>query len=466
MSQNPYRTKIIEQPQTKPVEHDQPCPCGCAPCEEPCCELECVERPHFFCGQLLGNDDLNALVEWSRSRFRRRRYLHGWGVVCGLNVRCDPDNPTSVILSEGYAIDCCGEDIVVCDNQALDLSKYCQDETCLDPWRKETTTEMATARVATAEVAAAEMAAGALTTEEPTHVELPDPLSHAAAFDLYLYYDEKGSHPETSLGGCNCGQGTHCEFSRMQETFRWTLKSVSPKEKNPLEQAYASWHTNYICHLDRFLDLIRELQKAQESTDDTEKLVYILCRKLHRWLKQNPLQHFCFVDELLSTCEEDILHDRFLARLLFWMLLDYRLSWLRCDCPRCDPQTGVPVARLWFQIPDYRENRKCRILMVNDWKPFRRPIQPDVCLPSRPDSINLVKFLWQRSEEIESKYDVRFVEFQIPTDINELDGWLEGEKIAELCHDPSLDQPLQLYVVDGPGNNGKYVASMSAFSPG
>ena len=30
----------------------KPCRCGCCH-EEICCELDCLERPRFFCGQLL-----------------------------------------------------------------------------------------------------------------------------------------------------------------------------------------------------------------------------------------------------------------------------------------------------------------------------------------------------------------------------------------------------------------------------
>jgi hypothetical protein len=205
------------------------------------------------------------------------------------------------------------------------------------------------------------------------------------------------------------------------------------------------------------------LQEALESTDDAEKRADILCRKLRRWLKHNPLQHFCFVDEWLSTCKDHILDEGYLARLLFWIMMDYRLSWLRCDCPRCDPQTGVPVARLWLQIPDYREHRKCRVLLVNDWQPFRRPIQPDVCLPARSDCINIGRFLWQRKEEIEGKYAASFHKVKIPSSVNRFSTWLEGEMEADLCRQPSPDDPLQLYVVTTPEFQEQRVVGFTSF---
>src|SRR5262245_25466521 len=108
------------------------CPCGCAPCDKQCCDLECLVRPRFFCGQLLTDADLTALVEWSRARFRLARYRHGWGVICGLEVSCDPQKPAGVLIHPGYAIDCCGNDIVVCTPSSYSLANACPQVDCQD----------------------------------------------------------------------------------------------------------------------------------------------------------------------------------------------------------------------------------------------------------------------------------------------------------------------------------------------
>src|SRR5262249_24284293 len=78
---------------------------------------------------------LNRLEAYIRAKNRmHNRQLHGWGVVNGLQVRCDPCG-TNVIVGTGYAIDPCGEDIVVCNDLAVDicsLIKRCMpvDITC------------------------------------------------------------------------------------------------------------------------------------------------------------------------------------------------------------------------------------------------------------------------------------------------------------------------------------------------
>lgn len=96
-----------------------------------CGALECLCRPRFFAGQLLTEDDLNRLDQYIRGKHRlQNRNLHGWGVVNGLKVLCDPCGGTRVTVTEGYALDPCGNDIVVCCDASVDvceLIKRCKD---------------------------------------------------------------------------------------------------------------------------------------------------------------------------------------------------------------------------------------------------------------------------------------------------------------------------------------------------
>ena len=65
-----------------------------APARRPvpvCGGLECLCRPRFFPGQLLTEDDLNRLEQYVIAKNKlHNRYFHGSGVVCGLEVVCDP----------------------------------------------------------------------------------------------------------------------------------------------------------------------------------------------------------------------------------------------------------------------------------------------------------------------------------------------------------------------------------------
>lgn len=117
-------------------------------CHPPqCCCPACrglvpQSRPLFGPGQTLTAADLNALEAYVQSKNRlHNRYLHGWGVVCGLEVTCH-DCEGSVTIAPGYALDPCGEDIVIAQPTRFDIVaaiRACADQQrakagdC-DPW--------------------------------------------------------------------------------------------------------------------------------------------------------------------------------------------------------------------------------------------------------------------------------------------------------------------------------------------
>jgi hypothetical protein len=102
-----------------------PCDCGChdhvaEPCG--CCKLTCFERPKYFCGQLLSDADLTLQETYFREKNKLyHRTLDGFGVVCGLQMRCDRHCKGHITIGDGYAIDCCGNDLVVCEPRTFDV---------------------------------------------------------------------------------------------------------------------------------------------------------------------------------------------------------------------------------------------------------------------------------------------------------------------------------------------------------
>src|SRR3954471_15217075 len=96
-----------------------------------CGGMQCLCRPRFFAGQLLTEEDLNRLERYIVEKNKlHNRYLHGWGVVCGLEVSCHPCQGF-VTVTSGYALSPCGDDIVVCRDEAVnvcDLIKQCRGD--------------------------------------------------------------------------------------------------------------------------------------------------------------------------------------------------------------------------------------------------------------------------------------------------------------------------------------------------
>ena len=188
--------------------------CGCAPhpdpkhdprrspCEPPpVCELECLTKPEFHCGQELTEDDLNALVRWTDRRLARVRYRDGWGVVCGLDLCIDPRCPTRVRITPGYAITCCGDDLVLCDPACIDLRDYCPDP-CRPDGNGDKEREVREREVA--ETIAKRLGVG----------PLPFRLTACTPVDICLKTD---AHPVVSMPhpGSDCGCG--CDDGHLPE---------------------------------------------------------------------------------------------------------------------------------------------------------------------------------------------------------------------------------------------------------
>lgn len=96
------------------------CSCGGKGCA--LCYTSAFVRPNFFAGQLLTEDDLQKLGEYVVAKNRlHNRFLFGEGVVCGLEVTCDPCGK-GVTVHPGYALDCCGNDLTLACKTTLDIN--------------------------------------------------------------------------------------------------------------------------------------------------------------------------------------------------------------------------------------------------------------------------------------------------------------------------------------------------------
>jgi hypothetical protein len=76
-----------------------------------------TERNHWYVGKLMGPRDFAADPDYLLSRHRlHNRMLHGWGIVCGLEVEHDPRPECArrwVVVTPGLALDCHGRELVL-----------------------------------------------------------------------------------------------------------------------------------------------------------------------------------------------------------------------------------------------------------------------------------------------------------------------------------------------------------------
>src|SRR3712207_951888 len=87
-----------------------------------------LTRPRLFAGQLPTEGDLPGLGDYVVGKKRlHNRFLVGDGVVCGLAVTCHPCGDGHVIVAPGFALDCCGSDILLSRKEELDVKALIRD---------------------------------------------------------------------------------------------------------------------------------------------------------------------------------------------------------------------------------------------------------------------------------------------------------------------------------------------------
>jgi hypothetical protein len=155
-----------------------------AACSCPACQgLHTFVRPRFFAGQLLTETELSALTGYVVDKQKlHNRYLHGYGVVCGLQVECDGCGP-GVLVRPGYAIDPCGADIVLPEAISVPILKLIAQCT-------------ATNRAADCDPPRYPRAEGCSDAEQ--------------VWCLWVRYSEQQARPVTPLGGAAASSGCGC----------------------------------------------------------------------------------------------------------------------------------------------------------------------------------------------------------------------------------------------------------------
>jgi hypothetical protein len=219
-----------------------PCTCGGAggcQCDTAACTPTTFVRPRFFSGQLLTEDDLQSLEDYvlSKNRLHNSR-LFGEGVVCGFEVLCNPCGGGTVLVQPGYALDCCGNDIVLACKTELDINAMIRTlrrdvlggYDCTDPCNQPQQVGPAGSSTAAGNPTGTVGATGSSSTATASGSggKTPQP---AREYCLYVRYCEQETDPVSPYAvGEPCSPQT-CEPSRIREGLRFELRC--PVKKPP-----------------------------------------------------------------------------------------------------------------------------------------------------------------------------------------------------------------------------------------
>lgn len=212
------------------------CKCGSSECEK--CGVTTMVRPRFFPGQLLVDGDLQLLVDYTSLKHRlHNRFLHGAGVVCGLQVGCHPCGGGKVVVTPGMALDCCGNDIIVPCPAELDIISMIRNlrlslqpgYDCGDPCDK--------------------------------NADPKDPRKNKLSYCLWVRYCEEMTDPIAPYQTDDRCSSITCQPSRVREGYSFELR-CSEKD-DPSDTVW-----------DRILCCIGDLELADRAAGDANALSY------------------------------------------------------------------------------------------------------------------------------------------------------------------------------------------------
>jgi hypothetical protein len=364
------------------TEQTRPCPCGCAPPEHAGCELECHVRPRFFCGQLLTDEDLSSIVGWAAAKLRLQRFRDGWGVACGLGVTCDPANPQGIVVSAGYAVSCCGDDIVLCRDAPLNLAESCRDEApCEDPRTRVVDRSAYEKRAELIDKMQGEDPADALVTAtretlEASGAKGDDHETIAVRWvDVFVRYAQRDADPRGTLHHSDCADPPDCEAARTEETYElhWKLGGGTPGEAEA-----EAWCAGY----EECLDVIRTFIAEFGSSYDRSAV--------RRWLlavvERHPSRVFCGLRDQICALSDEDLDTRHIIEILTKLVMECRIAYTGRSCHTCQRSDGVRLARVY--LGQVAPGAPCRVLHIDSSLPFRRWLARSE-LHTRPGFVNV-----------------------------------------------------------------------------
>jgi hypothetical protein len=214
------------------------CTCGSVLVQSQSCGVTTMVRPRFFPGQLLVDGDLQLLVDYTSLKSRlHNRFLHGAGVVCGLQVGCHPCGGGKVVVGPGMALDCCGNDIIVPCPVELDINAMIRELSlslqpgydCGDPCAED--------------------------------ADEDDPRKNTTSYCLWVRYcEELTDLMAPYMSDDHCSAQT-CQASRVREGYSFELRCRD--EDEPPETVF-----------DRIRCCIGDLELADRAADDANALSY------------------------------------------------------------------------------------------------------------------------------------------------------------------------------------------------
>jgi hypothetical protein len=216
------------------------------------CEIPHFRRNNYFYGKLLtARDFKDEQCYFNEKRWLINRMIHGWGVVCGLDVHfedfgeeciqqdssCEKKKRCKIVIEPGLAIDCCGREILVCEKQVITLDDV-----------------------------------------EPSCNPESEKHSHGKRkYVICLEYDECKTESVT-VAPSMCGQSEKTKFNRIQDHFKIRLRHASDICDEGYQREFCQLSDRQYSEQNQSGSAYN--QDLKQNCAQYETLNYYLCEKL------------------------------------------------------------------------------------------------------------------------------------------------------------------------------------------
>jgi hypothetical protein len=375
----------------------------------------------------------------------------------------------------GYAIDCCGNDLVVCEPIPVDLGDMCrpEDDPCVPRWKEKPQKGNGNGNGAAKGYGKDDGKGngkgngdGYADDETPEQgYEVEDCWQTLGkdliAVNLTLRYHEDLAHGQRAMFRSGCSDTGPCEYSRVLEN-PCVYAEVGAADCYE-DEDYDSWSKEYEI---RRAKAEREIQAALKLGPEG----------VLQYLRRHPPYKFCFLEELVccligqaepygdrSNASDkrqnpgDPIWRRSSERLAFWLYLDWLQHELECPCWACKPDRGVPLARVLLKRVHVRGEDTCRVMLIDVSVPYRRPLRKDTCRPVPRGAIDLAPYLWQSDQYVRQQLG------SVGVTINERQVASEAELMGKLgidalVIDAAASRRVDAYIVTDPFKCKRVVA--------
>lgn len=313
--------------------------------------LSAPVRPHYFAGQALAGEDLEAAPNWVRQRLALQRYRCRPGVVCGLEVGLKPDRRDVLLVQPGYAVGGDGDDLVLARKPyPINLNDPC-----------------AIARMGRLEDQSGDILIGGHEV----------PRAEVRLVDLRLVRQDRPIKAQAVQDpyGCRPPGKVRCEARRYVEDVKVILEpgtEPAPAQGTSDQNPWDDYE-----------------RRKLTTPKDKDRIVAWLREQLAKPWGSRP---FGVAPDMLVRLYEQNPHESLPREILFWLTLSYyRLA----SAPECTPRRpGARLARVWLRLND----KGVSVLLIDTQSAYRDVFCPCVapCCPGHGELGALIGEPWEK----------------------------------------------------------------------